>query len=181
MMNNKIRSYHTERLELIAATLVHINAELNDINLFSTMLNAVVNNEWPPGEYDKNAQEYFRDLLLKSGENLVGWLGWYAIKPSEEKQPAVLIGAGGYFGPPSETGELEIGYSVVPSYKKKGYATEIVKALVAIASKDSRVKRILARTTDSNIASCKVLEKNGFKQISQDLENNILFEKILRK
>ena len=178
---NKIKSYHTERLELIAATLEHINAELNDLIFFASMINAEVSTEWPPGEYDKNAQEYFRDLLMKGGEVLIGWLGWYAIKPSEENQSAVLIGAGGYFGPPSETGELEIGYSVVPSYQKKGYATEIVKALVDIVGKDSRVKRILARTTDSNKASCKVLEKNGFKSISRDLENNILYEKILEK
>jgi RimJ/RimL family protein N-acetyltransferase len=181
MMNNNIKSYHTERLELIAATLEHINAELNDLNFFASMLNAEVNPEWPPGEYDKNAQEYFRDLLLKGGEDLVGWLGWYAIKPSNENRPAVLIGAGGYFGPPSESGEIEIGYSVVPSYQKKGYATEIVKALVEIAGKDSRVKRISARTTDSNKASCTVLEKNGFKLVSRDLEHNILFEKILEK
>jgi RimJ/RimL family protein N-acetyltransferase len=181
MRNKEIRSYHTERLELIPATLEHINAELNDLNLFATLLNAEVSPEWPPGEYDKNAQEYFRDLLIKGGENLAGWLGWYAIKPPEEKQSAVLIGAGGYFGPPSDTGEIEIGYSVVPSYQKKGYATEIVKALVDIANTDSRVKRILARTTDSNNASCTVLEKNGFKLVSRDLENNILYEKILEK
>jgi len=168
-------------LELIAATVEHINAELNDLNIFASMLNAEVGIEWPPGEYDKNAQEYFRDLLMQGGEDLAGWLGWYAIKPAEEKQSAVLIGAGGYFGPPSEMGELEIGYSVVPSYQKKGYATEIVKALVDIASKNSRVKRMLARTNDSNKASCIVLEKNGFKLVSRDLENNILFEKILRK
>jgi RimJ/RimL family protein N-acetyltransferase len=181
MMNNKIKSYRTERLELIAATLEHINAELNDLNLFASMLNAEVSPEWPPGEYDKNAQEYFRDLLIKGGEDLTGWLGWYAIKPPEEKQTAVLIGAGGYFGPPSEIGEIEIGYSVIPSYQKKGYATEIVRALVDIASKDSLVKRISARTTDSNKASCTVLEKNGFKCSSRDLENNILYEKILEK
>jgi RimJ/RimL family protein N-acetyltransferase len=180
-MNNKIKSYHTERLELIAATVEHINAELNDLNIFASMLNAEVGIEWPPGEYDKNAQEYFRDLLLKGGEDLAGWLGWYAIKPSEEKKSAVLIGAGGYFGPPSETGELEIGYSVVSSYQKKGYATEIVKALVDMANKDPRVKRILARTNDSNKASCKILEKNEFKCASRDLENNILYEKILEK
>ena len=180
-MNNKIKSYHTERLELIAATVEHINAELNDINLFASMLNAEVGTEWPPGEYDKNAQEYFRDLLLKGREDLIGWLGWYAIKPSEENQSAVLIGAGGYFGPPSEIGEIEIGYSVIPSYQNKGYATEIVRALVDIACKDSRVKRISARTTDSNKASCKVLDKNGFICATRDSENNILYEKILKK
>jgi len=178
-MNNKIKSYHTERLVLIAATLEHINAELNDINLFASLINAEVSMEWPPGEYDKNAQEYFRELLIKGGDDLVGWLGWYAIKLSEEKQSAILVGAGGYFGPPSETGEIEIGYSVISSYQNKGYATEIVRALVDIASKDGRVKRILARTTESNKVSCIVLEKNGFQNTSLDFENNILYEKRL--
>lgn len=181
MMNKKIKSYSTERLELIAATLEHINAELKSPNLLAQILNVEVSSEWPPGEYDKNAQEYFRDQLIKCGEDLVGWLSWYAIKRASEKQSAVLIAAGGYFGPPSETGEVEIGYSVVPSYRRKGYATEFVQALVDMAKKDSRVKRIVARTTDSNKASCIVLEKVGFINVgSLDAENNMLFEKIIK-
>lgn len=179
MVNSEIRSYHTERLILIAATLEHINAELNDLNYFASLLNAEVSPEWPPGEYDKDAQEYFRDLLIKGGEDLEGWLGWYALKPPDENQSAVLIGAGGYFGPPSEIGEIEIGYSVMPSFQNKGYATEMVRALVEIALKDSRVKKISARTTVSNKASCKVLEKNGFKSFIRSIENHILYEKKL--
>jgi [ribosomal protein S5]-alanine N-acetyltransferase len=180
-MNKQIQAYSTERLELIATSLVHINSELNSPNLLAQILNVEISTEWPPGEYDRNAQEYFRDQLKKRGEDLVGWLNWYAVKRASEKQPAILIAAAGYFGPPSEYGDVEIGYSVIPSYQGKGYATEIVQALVEIAKKDSRVKRIVARTTDSNKASCIVLEKTGFINVgSCDSENNILFEKIIK-
>jgi RimJ/RimL family protein N-acetyltransferase len=179
-MNKQIRTYSTDRLDLIATNLEHINIELNTPHLLAQVLNVEINDEWPTGEYDKDALEYFRDQLEKYGEGFVGWLGWYAIKRATDNYSAILIAGGGYFGPPSETGEVEIGYSVIPSYQRQGYATEIVNALVDIAVKDSRVKRIIARTEDGNIVSRSVLEKAGFKSVvGLDSENKILFDKII--
>lgn len=177
-MSKQPRTYSTKRLELVAATLEHINAELLEPNLLSQLLNAEVTPEWPPGEYDKNAQEYFRDLLIKDEDNLIGWLSWYVIKKSTDNDPAVLIAAGGYTGLPDESGIIEIGYSVVPSHQRKGYATELVEALVSIAIKDPRVKKIIARTTIANEGSCSVLKRAGFNTTGlPDSKNNILYEK----
>jgi RimJ/RimL family protein N-acetyltransferase len=181
MANRLISLYSTKRLDLIASTLELVTADLKSQNLLALMLNAVVTPEWPPGDYDKYAMEYFRTQFIKGGKELTGWLGWYAVKKASGKQPAVLIASGGFFGPPSELGEVEIGYSVVPSCRKQGYAAEIINALVDIAAGDSRMKRIIARTTKSNIASRAVLEKTGFKYTgSCDSDGNILFEKILK-
>ena len=43
----------------------------------------------------------------------------------------MLVAAGGYFGPPAG-GSVEIGYSVIPEARERGYATELVEALVHV-------------------------------------------------
>lgn len=55
-----------------------------------------------------------------------------------------------------------IGYSVRPSQRGKGYATKIL-ALTLEKAKELRIKRILITCDDDNIASAKVIEKNGGK------------------
>ncbi len=168
--------FSTERTNLIAATLRHINAELESKEKLAELINAIVTPEWPPGEYDEAALKYFHSQFLEKGEELNGWLGWYAVKRATEDEPAVLVGAGGYFGPPSEKGEVEIGYSVVPAFQRRGFATEIVKALVDIGFSDCRVNRIIAHTAQGNEASKIVLVKSGFKLVGIADNGNILFE-----
>jgi RimJ/RimL family protein N-acetyltransferase len=176
-MKNMHIHYSTRRLDLIASTLEHILAELESPAALGNLLHVDVSADWPPGEYDRGAQEYFRDRLQEGGEEVIGWYGWYAIRRATIEKPAVVVAAGGYLGPPDEKGDVEIGYSVVPSFRKQGYATEIVLALVQIALADSRVRRIIARTGTENRASITVLERAGFFQVGPvDDEGNIRFE-----
>lgn len=87
----------------------------------------------------------------------------------------VLIGVGGFSGPPDSDGVAEIAYGIAPSYQGKGYATEVANALIDFASRDSRVRKICAHTLAEPNASTRVLEKCGFKKVSQttDPENNL--------
>ena len=76
----------------------------------------------------------------------------------------MLVAAGGYFGPPAG-GSVEIGYSVIPEARERGYATELVEALVTRAFECDDVQRVIAHTSDSNIGSTRVLAKCGFTPI----------------
>ncbi|MHB8055830.1 MAG: hypothetical protein ACYDH3_11350, partial [Candidatus Aminicenantales bacterium] len=58
----------TARLDLIAATVDHLQAELESPDRLATMLGAEIGPGWPPGEYTRKAQEFFRDCLLEDGE-----------------------------------------------------------------------------------------------------------------
>lgn len=60
-------------------------------------------------------------------------------------------------------GSVEIGYGIHPEYEGKGYTTEAVKAMIQWAFKNENVMRIEAETVADNIASQRILEKNGFK------------------
>ena len=60
--------------------------------------------------------------------------------------------------------QLEIGYSLVPSERGKGYCTEAVKIMVDYLFLSKDTMRIQAQTDPRNIASQKALEKVGFKK-----------------
>jgi [ribosomal protein S5]-alanine N-acetyltransferase len=87
----------------------------------------------------------------------------------------MLIGTGGFPGPPDSDGVAEIAYGIAPAYQGKGYATEVANALIDFASRDPRVKRIRAHTLPEVNASTRVLEKCGFSKIGEavDPENNL--------
>jgi ribosomal-protein-alanine N-acetyltransferase len=81
-----------------------------------------------------------------------------------EAATVVVVGDIGFFGPPSETGELETGYSVVPSRRRRGYATEALEALAAWAFEQPGVAVIVAGTDPDNEMSQRVLERAGFQR-----------------
>ena len=164
-----IETIRTLRLDLVPATVALLSAELNSINEFGTLIGADVPEGWPPGQYDRGAITFFRDRLNEDPDSF-GWFGWYAVLRGDEKRGRSLVGAGGYFGPPSANGVLEIGYSVVSSCEGRGYATEMVRTLVGHGFADGRVQRIIAHTNRDNPGSIRVLEHAGFicKGPSQD-------------
>ena len=58
-----------------------------------------------------------------------------------------------------------MGYGIVPSRQGRGYATEAVRMMAALAWRDPAVTAVTARTESGNVASRRVLEKAGFRQV----------------
>jgi len=160
----------TPRLTLVATTIEHLQAELHTPERFPTLLGAVVPASWPPGLYDRDAMEYFLDRLQQEGAGAVGWYGWYAVLRANGTEPATLVASGGYFGPPTANGTVEIGYSVVPEYRRKGYATELVEALTGRALGLPFVRRVVAEAHADNTASLAVLARCGFRNVGAGRE-----------
>jgi ribosomal-protein-alanine N-acetyltransferase len=79
----------------------------------------------------------------------------------ESTSAPVLVASGGFKGPPGE-GAAEIGYSVLPQFEGRGYATEMVGGLVRWALAQPGVVRVVAETEWANPASVRVLGKAGF-------------------
>jgi len=161
----------TARLELIAATLAHLEAELQDPPALGALLGVTIPEDWPPGEYDRDAMVFFRDQLLTAGPEAAGWYGWYAVTLKANGTRDTLVASAGFFGPP-EQGSVEIGYSVVPSARRQGFATEIVRALLARAFREPSVREVLAHTGDGNEASAGVLLACGFQRVCFDTDRD---------
>ncbi|MCC6460831.1 MAG: GNAT family N-acetyltransferase [Saprospiraceae bacterium] len=77
--------------------------------------------------------------------------------------------------------DLEIGYGLLPEHWGRGLATEIAQAICHYALTRFDVPRVLAVTDPDNIASQRVLEKCGFRQIGRRFiygSENLEFEKV---
>jgi RimJ/RimL family protein N-acetyltransferase len=73
-----------------------------------------------------------------------------------------LVGSGGYVGPPDD-GVVELGYEIAPEFRRKGYATAAVGAMVAKAKSSGAVHTVIAHTLAAENPSTAVLRKAGFR------------------
>lgn len=118
---------------------------------------------------------FFLSCFENGGEAAQGWYGWYAINIDPVSGDRALVGSGGYFGPPDSHGVVEIGYSVLPQWQRRGFATEIVNALVTHAYLFEKTQCIIAHTSSENEASKRVLISSGFKETGVD-DGKLRFE-----
>jgi predicted acetyltransferase len=54
-----------------------------------------------------------------------------------------------------------IGYTVVPEFRRRGYATEMLRQSLAIARQRFGPTRVLVTCDDDNVRSIRTIEKNG--------------------
>lgn len=54
-----------------------------------------------------------------------------------------------------------IGYAVVPEFRRRGYATSILRLSLPIAREKSGSDQVLVTCDDDNVGSIRVMEKNG--------------------
>ncbi|USD37003.1 GNAT family N-acetyltransferase [Ferrimonas sp. SCSIO 43195] len=75
----------------------------------------------------------------------------------------------GFCGMKYEThiGATDIGYRMLPQYWGQGLAKEAVAALLPYARDVLGLKRIVGDVVDVNLASARLLQRAGFKQIDQ--------------
>jgi [ribosomal protein S5]-alanine N-acetyltransferase len=83
-----------------------------------------------------------------------------------ERQTTVVVGDVGFMGPP-EDGLVEIGFSVIPDRRRRGYATEAARALVDWALGEPGIRGVIARCDASNEASIRVLERAGLRRTGE--------------
>jgi RimJ/RimL family protein N-acetyltransferase len=151
----------TDRLRLTPATVVLARAEISDRSEFARLLGASVPDNWP----DENLADALPVFLswLEAAPHHAGWYNWYALAVASPAC-AVLVASGGFKGPPQD-GTVEIGYSVLPQFQGRGYATEMVGGLVRWALGQPGVLRVVAETEWANPASVRVLSKSGFAPV----------------
>ena len=98
-------------------------------------------------------------ITLKGNSKMIGIMGHYRIQP--------------------ENYRAEIGYMLLPQYHGKGIITEAVKIVVQYGFEQMQLHSIEAVIDPKNIASEKVLQKNGFVKEAHLLENEFYDGKFL--
>lgn len=85
-----------------------------------------------------------------------------------DRETGVVVGALGFFGPPTAEGRLDFGYGVAAEVEGRGLTTEAVRALIAFAFEHPAVTQIWADTDPANIGSQRVMEKAGMTRVPSD-------------
>lgn len=85
---------------------------------------------------------------------------------------SLAVGAVGILGEVTPTRSVEIGYGTNQSERGRGYAAAavnlLVRGLLDRRLLPTRIAEITAKTAAHNVASARVLEKNGFVQTGTD-------------
>lgn len=78
------------------------------------------------------------------------------------------VGRAGFHGPPDERGMVEIGYSIDPYHRRRGYARAAFEVLLARAERDLSVHWVRVSIAPDNKASMAVVAPYGFVQVGEE-------------
>lgn len=148
------------KVAIIAATLASLDAEDVSGAHAAALLGVAPPTTWPPEYNDAATREWARGMI-RDNPGEPGYGSWYIIGDGQ------LVGTGGYKGPPNDAGEVEVGYAVIESAQRKGYASGAVNLLAARAFRDPRVKAVTAETIGPLVGSQAVLARCGFTLIER--------------
>lgn len=180
---HSVSSLTTDRLELISATPESLRAAANDLPRLATLLNATIPTDWPH-EFLDDALIPMAELMEKEAIDGVErgiFTFWFVLL----RQPRTLIGTAGFKAPPAQTttapsgsanqaaahveieaGRADIGYGLVKSHQRKGYAREAVRRLLQAAFEHPLVTTVVGETLEDLHASIRVMEACGFHRVS---------------
>ncbi len=108
-------------------------------------------------------------MKFATHENYLFYTIWIVIN----KIANTIVAEIGFKGEPDENGKVEIGYGTMPDERGKGYMTETVEVIVNWCKQRADIKVVAAETVKGNLASNRVLEKNGF--ILYNATDNMLY------
>jgi ribosomal-protein-alanine N-acetyltransferase len=152
----------TRQLRLIPCTVAAAQAATTDRAAFAALLGVRVPDDWPADD--------LRDFLPVYGKIVdeqaarAGWGIWLML----DLAAGALVGDIGFKGRPDALHTAEIGYSVLPAFRRHGYASEAARALVAWGFAQPGIRRIVANCRADNAPSIRVLQKAGLRRTGRD-------------
>jgi len=90
-----------------------------------------------------------------------------------------LIGIIGHFKIQQQNYRAEIGYMILPEYHGQGIVAEAIKEVVRYGFEEMQLHSIEAIIDPNNVASERVLQKNGFVKEAHILENEFFEGKFI--
>jgi [ribosomal protein S5]-alanine N-acetyltransferase len=123
---------------------------------------------FPTGWPDRDTEPFLRLRLeqMRRDPEAQRWLVRALVRRGDGK----MIGHAGFHGPPGTgglaPGKAELGYTVFPSFRGRGYATEAAVALMEWAESQG-VQCFVASVAPGNDRSLAIVRKLGFVQTGE--------------
>jgi ribosomal-protein-alanine N-acetyltransferase len=132
-----------------------------------------------PGGFPGTAAEVLeiRRIQLAADPARLPW----SVRAMVRRNDRVMVGFVNFHGPPGvndieAAGAAELGWTVFPEHRRRGYATETARRLMDWARQEHGVTRFISSTTPDNAPSLRVHEKLGFRRTGQVVDGEIIFE-----
>jgi RimJ/RimL family protein N-acetyltransferase len=147
------------RLDLVSLPVAFMEAVLAGE---TAAAEAILGSRIPAGWSDA-VSDLFRYRLgqLKSDPTQLQWLARAMVLRDRDR---TVIGHIGFHGPPDERGMVEVGYTVMPDYRRQGYAREAVLALFDWAGREHGITLFRASVGPWNEPSLGLVRSLGFQQ-----------------
>lgn len=105
-----------------------------------------------------------------------GRLEWLPRAIVLRRRERPVIGHIGFHGPPgvngpSKPGALEVGYTVFEPFRRRGYATEAVAAILAWARDEHEIHDFVASVSPDNGPSLALVRRFGFRQTGRQWDD----------
>jgi ribosomal-protein-alanine N-acetyltransferase len=123
--------------------------------------------EWP-GEDDRGLLK----LRLRQMHADPAVQEWLVRAVTLRRAGRPMVGHAGFHGPPgtNATGRadaVELGYTVFPDHRGRGYATEVAEAMMDWAAREHAIRRFMASVSPENAPSLAIVRKLGFEQTGE--------------
>jgi [ribosomal protein S5]-alanine N-acetyltransferase len=155
---------HAPRLDLVLMSPPLIESmRAADWKTAGRLLGAEIPAEWQARDWhwldDRTAQ-------ADADPSVIPWLPRIEVlrRPATAGGMPVVVGDVGFHGPPDDEGRAEIGYAVISEHRRRGFAEEAVRALLAWTAREVGVTRFSALIEPGNVASLSLIRKLGFDQ-----------------
>lgn len=149
----------TPRLDIFPCPPQIARATYGGKRQMETLLGAPIAADWLDNEA-RGLLTYYSQWL-EHDPTLLGWGLWLL----KHRADQIVIGSAGFKGKPDFNGQIEIGYGISATYRRRGYTFEAAQALVNWAFMHPTVRRITAECLIDNAGSARILEKLGMLRV----------------
>jgi RimJ/RimL family protein N-acetyltransferase len=131
-----------------------------------------------PEEFLAGAEDLVRLRVdeLTAKPEIAPWL----VRAIVRRADRIAIGTVGFHAAPDVRGRVELGYEVLPAFRRRGYASEAAVAIVQWAAENG-VRLVRASVSPENVASLAMIARMGFVHVGEqnDVEDGreLVFEK----
>jgi RimJ/RimL family protein N-acetyltransferase len=132
-----------------------------------------------PGYFTQDGERWLWDLRLSDIAARPEAADWIA-RAAVDVPGGFVVGHAGFHGPPDELGLAEVAYSVLPEYRRRGYARAMLAILLDWAAAEPAVRTVRASISPGNAGSLATIAGFGFRPAGEQWDEEdgreLLFE-----